>query len=64
MHTVPIDELADLIWSLVNTRSIENLSYIERAAMAVTARINEMGIKNLAQIVWLTSDYFKLLKKP
>lgn len=48
MHNVPIDELADLIWALVNTRTMGNLRWVERAAEAVSDRIEEMTLKNLA----------------
>jgi hypothetical protein len=48
MYTVPIDELSDLIWALVNTRSMTNLFWVEKAAVAVSERIGEMTIKHFA----------------
>jgi hypothetical protein len=64
MHTVPIEELADLIWAISNTRTPSNLRWIEKAATAVIDRVEEISLKSLAQIVWLTSDYIKSLRKP
>ena len=59
IHNVEVNELTELTWSLV--QKLGNQKWMEKIGTALSERVNDMNIKQMASIVWMTSDYFKHL---
>ncbi|KAM3130758.1 hypothetical protein pb186bvf_017172 [Paramecium bursaria] len=60
IHNVEVDELTELLWSLV--QKLGNQKWMEKIGEAISERVNDMNIKQMASIIWMTSDHYKHLE--